>query len=386
MAFRSLPSSLAFALAATLSLTATTSAQAQNLLDFLWGGGQEWGGDRQNVSFDPKYTAGQIIVSFGDRRLYLITRPGQATSYPIAVPREQSRWQGTTIVSDKRVNPSWRPTPEMFKENPKLPTWVPGGHPMNPLGVRAMYLGASTYRIHGTDAPWTIGQAVSKGCIRMLNEDVLDLYPRVPVGMRVTVTWQRFTTDAVASGDEPAPYSPVSASSGFSGYKSPSGPRTIRNLPTPPPQSDDDSETVAAIHTEGGAPQPAIAGDEKTATKPAAKSAERKSAEPKSSEAKSSEAKSSEAKAGEAKSAEAKPAETKSVAKTVEHTKADAATAGIHDAAEAANRAAAAASKAAVAARAAAETAKKAAEDAKKATSADSDEHKVAEPGRSAAL
>jgi L,D-transpeptidase catalytic domain len=72
---------------------------------------------------------------------------------------------------------------------------VPGGHPMNPLGVRALYLGASTYRIHGTDAPWTIGTAVSKGCIRMYNQDVLDLYPRVAVGAPVTVTWDRFKSD-----------------------------------------------------------------------------------------------------------------------------------------------------------------------------------------------
>ena len=138
-----------------------------------------------------------------------MTRPGVAISYPIAVPREQSRWQGVTSVSNKRENPSWTPTPEMIRENPRLPSWVPGGHPMNPLGVRAMYLGSSTYRIHGTDAPWTIGQAVSKGCIRMYNEDVLDLYPRVPVGSRVTVTWQRFnggngkvTEEASAATDE----------------------------------------------------------------------------------------------------------------------------------------------------------------------------------------
>jgi len=72
---------------------------------------------------------------------------------------------------------------------------VPGGHPMNPLGVRALYLGASTYRIHGTDAPWTIGTAVSKGCIRMYNQDVLDLYPRVPIGAPVTVTWDRFGSE-----------------------------------------------------------------------------------------------------------------------------------------------------------------------------------------------
>jgi hypothetical protein len=83
----------------------------------------------------------------------------------------------------------------MLAENPRLPRWVPGGHPMNPLGVRALYLGNSMYRIHGTDAPWTIGTAVSKGCIRLYNQDVLDLYPRVNVGAKVTVTYQTFTTN-----------------------------------------------------------------------------------------------------------------------------------------------------------------------------------------------
>lgn len=185
------------AIASTASMT--SAASAQDLIDFLWGGGEEWGGGRQTVTFDPQYRPGQIIVSFGDRRLYFIEKSGTAISYPIAAPREQSRWQGKTTVTQKRENPSWTPTPEMFKENPKLPSWVPGGHPMNPLGVRALYLGSSTYRIHGTDAPWTIGQAVSKGCIRMYNEDVLDLYPRVPVGMRVTVTWERFKTSAASA-------------------------------------------------------------------------------------------------------------------------------------------------------------------------------------------
>ena len=97
-------------------------------------------------------------------------------------------------MSDKRVNPGWTPTAEMRRENPSLPGYVPGGHRLNPLGVRALYLGASMYRIHGTDAPWTIGEAVSKGCIRLYNEDVVDLYPRVPIGTRVTVTWRRFRT------------------------------------------------------------------------------------------------------------------------------------------------------------------------------------------------
>lgn len=190
-------------LAAVAALTALPGvASAQGLIEFLWGGEPEYGGGkRQIVSFDSKYSAGQIIVSFGDRRLYHITKAGQATSYPIAIPREQSRWQGNTVVSMKRENPDWRPTPEMLRENPRLPSWVPGGHPMNPLGVRALYLGSSTYRIHGTDAPWTIGQNVSKGCIRMFNEDVLDLYPRVPTGTKVVVTWERFKTNTIAAVD-----------------------------------------------------------------------------------------------------------------------------------------------------------------------------------------
>lgn len=181
---------LPFVLAAvTLAclFAAPSRAHAQDVFSFLWDGGS-----RATVSFSPKYEPRQIIVSFGDRKLYWIHKRGQAISYPIAIPREQSRWSGVTSVSDKRVNPSWTPTPTMLRENPRLPSWVPGGHPMNPLGVRALYLGSSTYRIHGTDAPWTIGTAASKGCIRMYNEDVLDLYPRVPVGTRVTVTWQRF--------------------------------------------------------------------------------------------------------------------------------------------------------------------------------------------------
>lgn len=181
-------------------MAAPHSAGAQGV-DFLWGGGADFGGGRQKVAFSSQYKPGQVVVSFADRRLYLVTGQGQAISYPIAVPRTQSRWQGTTFVSDKRANPAWTPTPEMIRENPRLPRWVPGGHPMNPLGVRALYLGSSAYRIHGTDAPWTIGQAVSKGCVRMLNEDVLDLFPRVPVGARVTVTWQRFSTGAVAAQD-----------------------------------------------------------------------------------------------------------------------------------------------------------------------------------------
>ncbi len=147
---------------------------------------------RRIVAFSQRYKTGQVIVSFGDRRLYYVAERGRALSYPISVPRSQSRWQGTLKVSRKKVNPTWTPTAEMRRDNPRLPRVVPGGHPQNPLGYRALYLGNTLYRIHGTDAPWTIGKAVSRGCVRMLNADVADLYNRVPVGTTVTVTWQRF--------------------------------------------------------------------------------------------------------------------------------------------------------------------------------------------------
>jgi lipoprotein-anchoring transpeptidase ErfK/SrfK len=192
--------------AAMLGLAAfSASAQAQN---WDWGGGSTVGGSgRETVRFAPSYKPGQLVVSFGDRRLYHVVRAGEAISYPIAIPREQSRWQGVMAITQKRVNPSWTPTPTMRAENPRLPMWVPGGHPMNPLGVRGLYLGSSTYRIHGTDAPWTIGQPVSKGCIRMYNQDVIELYDRVPVGTQVTVTWQRFQGGAPVANStiEPRP-------------------------------------------------------------------------------------------------------------------------------------------------------------------------------------
>jgi lipoprotein-anchoring transpeptidase ErfK/SrfK len=190
----------ALAFAALAPMTPTPAA-AQGL-SWLWGGSsqQVGGSGKEVVRFGVQHRPGQIIVSFSDRKLYLVTKPGEAISYPIAVPREQSRWQGTLQVSSKRVDPPWTPTAEMLRENPKLPRHVPGGDPMNPMGARALYLGATMYRIHGTDAPWSIGQAVSKGCIRMYNKDVIDLYDRVPVGTRVAVSWTRYTTsEATAS-------------------------------------------------------------------------------------------------------------------------------------------------------------------------------------------
>lgn len=202
LSFRALLMRMAV-MAATVAVAPAAMAQSQDG-GWLWGGGQTQGGSgRELVRFNQSHAPGQVVVSFGDRRIYFVTKPGEALSYPIAIPREQSRWQGITSVTQKRENPSWTPTPTMLAENPRLPRWVPGGHPMNPMGVRAMYLGSSTYRIHGTDAPWTIGSAVSKGCIRMYNQDVIDLYPRVKVGAKVTVTWASFRGGA----------SPISSSS-----------------------------------------------------------------------------------------------------------------------------------------------------------------------------
>jgi len=224
---RTLLASAALAFAALIPM-APTNAEAQGL-SWLWGGGSQVGGSgKEVVRFGVQHRPGQVIVSFSDRKLYLVTKPGEAISYPIAVPREQSRWQGTLQVSSKRVDPPWTPTPAMLRENPKLPPHVPGGHPMNPMGARALYLGATMYRIHGTDAPWSIGQAVSKGCIRMYNKDVVDLYDRVPVGTRVAVSWNRYTTSEAplaSSGggrggiiDRTSSRGPSGSSSGFSNF------------------------------------------------------------------------------------------------------------------------------------------------------------------------
>ncbi len=188
---------LAAALLAGLAGAGPASAQ-------FWGSGAPSGStvyDRYTVTFPKSYAPNQIIVSFADRKLYHVVARGQAVSYPIAVPRAQSRWSGVLRVSQKRENPTWTPTALMRKENPKLPGFVPGGHPQNPLGVRALYLGSTMYRIHGTDAPWTIGTNVSKGCIRMHNDHVIELYNRVRVGTKVTANWTRYTssTEATAS-------------------------------------------------------------------------------------------------------------------------------------------------------------------------------------------
>ena len=141
---------------------------------------------RQLVEFDGKYAPGTIVISTAERRLYFVTAPGEAIEYGVGVGRPGFSWSGIQKVSAKKEWPSWTPPAAMLKRRPDLPRYMSGG-PENPLGARAMYLGSSEYRIHGSNEPDTIGQAVSSGCIRMTNEDVTDLYNRVKVGARVVV-------------------------------------------------------------------------------------------------------------------------------------------------------------------------------------------------------
>jgi lipoprotein-anchoring transpeptidase ErfK/SrfK len=142
--------------------------------------------ERQEVNYDGRHAPGTIIVDTPNRYLYLVLSNGRAMRYGIGVGRPGFEWAGTKSVTRKAEWPDWRPPPEMLKRRPDLPTFMKGG-PENPLGARALYLGSSLYRIHGTNEPWTIGQNVSSGCIRMMNDDVVDLYNRVRVGTRVIV-------------------------------------------------------------------------------------------------------------------------------------------------------------------------------------------------------
>ncbi len=126
-----------------------------------------------------------MVVS-AERRLYLVLEGGKAMRYGVGVGRPGFGWTGTHTITMKQEWPDWRPPAAMLKRRPDLPRFMKGGEE-NPLGARAMYLGSSIYRIHGSNEPESIGHAVSSGCIRMLNEDVVDLYSRVKVGTRVVV-------------------------------------------------------------------------------------------------------------------------------------------------------------------------------------------------------
>ena len=141
---------------------------------------------RSTVMLPTGYAPGTIVISTSERRLYLVQAGGQALSYGIGVGRDGFRWSGTHRITAKKEWPSWTPPAEMRRRRPDLPYHMAGGIE-NPLGARAMYLGSTLYRIHGSNEPETIGQAVSSGCFRMTNEDVVDLYNRVSVGTTVVV-------------------------------------------------------------------------------------------------------------------------------------------------------------------------------------------------------
>jgi lipoprotein-anchoring transpeptidase ErfK/SrfK len=142
--------------------------------------------EKQLVEYHGKEGAGTIVVDTPNKFLYLVQEDGKAMRYGIGVGRPGFTWSGVKQISAKKEWPAWTPPPEMLARRPDLPRHMEGG-PQNPLGARAMYLGSSLYRIHGSNEPWTIGTNVSSGCIRMRNEDVMDLYGRVGVGTRVIV-------------------------------------------------------------------------------------------------------------------------------------------------------------------------------------------------------
>ncbi|NJM29902.1 MAG: L,D-transpeptidase [Rhizobiales bacterium] len=149
---------------------------------------------REMVEFSSREKSGTIIIRTSERALYQVLGKGKAMRYLVAVGKEGFSWSGTARIGLKKVNPKWTPPPEMIERTPKYAEWaggMPGGIPENPLGARALYLfnrgGDTQYRIHGTNAPSSIGTAASSGCIRMLNSEVIELYERTRIGTKVIV-------------------------------------------------------------------------------------------------------------------------------------------------------------------------------------------------------
>jgi lipoprotein-anchoring transpeptidase ErfK/SrfK len=176
-----------------LSLCSAAPARAYFFSD-LFGGGQPSRDGRPRAGAIPRETVayrgaerpGSIVVSTSERRLYYVLGDGQALRYGVGVGRPGFEWSGVHQVTNKREWPDWTPPPQMIRRRPDLPRHMEGGIG-NPLGARAIYIGGTMFRIHGSNEPDTIGQAVSSGCIRMTNNDVTDLYERVKIGARVTV-------------------------------------------------------------------------------------------------------------------------------------------------------------------------------------------------------
>lgn len=182
-------------IAAWAGLALATSASAYQLIDPVTRQPLEVADDarsfastipREEVNYSGKFAPGTIVVDSKEKRLYFVLSNNRAIKYGVGVGRPGFAWGGTQSVTRKAEWPGWTPPPQMLRRRPDLPRHMPGGEG-NPLGARAMYLGSTLYRIHGSNEPETIGQAVSSGCIRMMNADVIDLYERVKIGTRVVV-------------------------------------------------------------------------------------------------------------------------------------------------------------------------------------------------------
>ena len=156
---------------------------------------------RQTVNYPTKAAAGSVVVDIAQTFLYYVLGDGTAIRYGIGVGREGFTWSGSQAVTRKAEWPDWTPPQEMIARQPYLPRWMAGGEG-NPLGARAIYLGSTVYRIHGTNMPETIGQKVSSGCIRMLNADVIDLYSRVDVGTKIIVLPNHNNVAALAASPQ----------------------------------------------------------------------------------------------------------------------------------------------------------------------------------------
>jgi len=187
--WRSVFVAIAMAFVMTVPVDDAQASSRFNLFESVFGGGFSGSGSYRGVreiDFDENHPAGTVIVDTSDRKLYLVLGDGRARAYGVGVGRQGFTWSGRTRISRKAEWPGWTPPAAMRRRQPELPAYMPGG-PNNPLGARALYLGSSLYRIHGTNQAQTIGMAMSSGCIRMLNSEVIDLYNRVRVGTRVIV-------------------------------------------------------------------------------------------------------------------------------------------------------------------------------------------------------
>jgi lipoprotein-anchoring transpeptidase ErfK/SrfK len=142
---------------------------------------------REVVPFDGRVSPGTIVIKTGERKLYYVRGDGTALRYRVAVGKPGKQWFGEAQIDGKYVRPAWSPPAEVKRDNPRLPDVIPGGAPNNPMGARALTLNLDEYAIHGTNRPGSIGTYASYGCIRMLNEDIVDLYDQVDVGTRVVV-------------------------------------------------------------------------------------------------------------------------------------------------------------------------------------------------------